>query len=156
MFSKAIIPAVVAALALPMSFAVPASATPLSVPQQAPIIQSTGNPLATQVHLRKRYSPNVRHWNRQHLRHWNRRAHGPRCLRRFGRCRHYYRGYYYATPWWRFSFPLIGGRVVISGSSRHAKHVRWCERKYRSYNRRTNTWIAYSGKVRVCISPYSR
>jgi hypothetical protein len=33
--------------------------------------------------------------------------------------------------------------------------VRWCEDRYRSYNVRTNTWVAYSGAVRQCISPYS-
>ena len=35
-----------------------------------------------------------------------------------------------------------------------SRHVRYCLNKYRSYNRRNNTWVAYSGRVHQCRSPY--
>lgn len=82
--------------------------------------------------------------------HWDRRYHGPRCRSWTSYCRHYYSGWYYANPWW--GMPMIGAGVVInSGGNRH---VAWCEGRYRSYNRRNNTWISNSGKVRQCVSPY--
>ncbi len=33
-------------------------------------------------------------------------------------------------------------------------HYNWCAAKYKSYNRHTNTWRAYSGKTYHCRSPY--
>jgi len=33
-------------------------------------------------------------------------------------------------------------------------HVRWCLNRYRSYNPRTNLWVAFSGKKHQCDSPY--
>lgn len=90
-------------------------------------------------------------------RYWDRRRDGPRYSRRYGNHRHYYRGYYYSTPWW--TLPLIGGSIILGNQNYNrgygGSHVRWCEDRYRSYNRRTNTWVAYSGAVRQCISPYS-
>ena len=94
---------------------------------------------------------------------WDRNRDGDRCSRRNDRCRNFYRGQYYETPWW--TLPLIvGGGIaannynddydddydVASGSS----HVEWCLDRYRSYNPRTNTWVSYSGEVRECNSPY--
>jgi hypothetical protein len=35
-----------------------------------------------------------------------------------------------------------------------SRHVEWCLNRYRSYNVRTNTWVAYSGRVHQCVSPY--
>lgn len=35
-----------------------------------------------------------------------------------------------------------------------SKHVRWCLKRYRSYNPRTNLWVSYSGKKHQCNSPY--
>ena len=34
------------------------------------------------------------------------------------------------------------------------RHVRYCLKKYRSYNPRNNTWVSFSGKVKKCYSPY--
>ena len=34
-------------------------------------------------------------------------------------------------------------------------HVRWCMKRYRSYNPRTDRFLSNSGKYRRCISPYS-
>ena len=88
---------------------------------------------------------------------WDRKRHGDRCRTRHGNCRHYYRGYYYATPWW--TLPLIGGAYALGAQDRHDHrygnaHVEWCLDRYRSYNVRTNTWVSYSGQVRQCVSPY--
>lgn len=93
--------------------------------------------------------------DRRHMRRsWDRHRDGDRCRYRSGRCRHYHNGYWYANPWW--TLPLIGGSIILN-SQRHglsSRHVAWCEDRYRSYNRRTNTWVAYSGAVRQCVSPY--
>ena len=35
-----------------------------------------------------------------------------------------------------------------------SRHVEWCMDRYRSYNPRNNTWVAYSGRVHQCVSPY--
>jgi BA14K-like protein len=101
----------------------------------------------------------ARHRNdhRQMRRSWDRERHGDRCRTRYGNCRHYYRGYYYATPWW--TLPLIGGAYALGAQERSYDrygndHVEWCLDRYRSYNVRTNTWVSYSGEVRQCRSPY--
>ena len=65
-------------------------------------------------------------------------------------CRGYYGGPYFG----------FGTGIVVAprryGYGLGNRHVRWCQNRYRSYNVRTNTWTAYSGRVRECISPYSR
>ena len=126
----------------------PASAVALPAVQQM-AGEQVGNPnLLTQVNHRKRH--------RFH-RSYSYRTHGPRCSARRGNCRHFYGGYYYNRPWW-LAAPLIGTTVILStprvvfrGGSRH---VAWCRAQYRSYSARTNTWIAFSGDVRRCNSPY--
>jgi BA14K-like protein len=40
------------------------------------------------------------------------------------------------------------------GGRMSSRHVRWCLNRYQSYNPRTNTWLAYSGRVHQCRSPY--
>lgn len=35
-------------------------------------------------------------------------------------------------------------------------HVSWCFNRYRSYDRGSNTYISYGGRVRNCRSPYGR
>lgn len=89
---------------------------------------------------------------------WNRERDGRRCTSRGDRCRNFYRGYYYETPWWTMPL-IIGGGVA----ARHAydddfyddDHVQWCLDRYRSYDPRTNTWISHGGRVERCISPFS-
>ncbi len=80
-----------------------------------------------------------------------------RACRRSHRCRHYYRGHYYANPWW--ILPMIGAGIALSDRDRYhhgygRRHVEWCLDRYRSYDPRSNTWVAYSGRVHQCISPY--
>ena len=43
--------------------------------------------------------------------------------------------------------------VVVRRSSGNA-HVNWCYSRYRSYDARTDTYVAYSGRVKYCNSPY--
>lgn len=42
----------------------------------------------------------------------------------------------------------------FDGGGLSSRHVRYCLNKYQSYNPRNNTWLAYSGRVRQCRSPY--
>lgn len=101
---------------------------------------------------------------------WNQERDGRRCLSRDDRCRNFYRGYYYETPWWTAPL-IIGGGLA----ARHAyeddssydddssyeddsygdDHVQWCIDRYRSYDPRTNTWVSHGGRVEQCFSPFS-
>lgn len=94
--------------------------------------------------------------DRMGQRRYSHRHHGRRCSKWNNHCRHYYRGYYYETPWWTLPL-IIGGAVASSHSHGHgySRHVEWCEDRYRSYNPRYNTWVSYSGHVHQCVSPYS-
>lgn len=98
---------------------------------------------------------------------WDRERHGSRCEYRRGECRHFYRGFYYETPWWTLPFAVdetIGSRRYYDGDEDYfddddegawgESHIEWCLNRYRSYNPRDNTWVSYSGKVRECISPF--
>lgn len=40
------------------------------------------------------------------------------------------------------------------GGGLSSRHVRYCLNKYQSYNPRYNTWVAFSGQVKKCYSPY--
>ena len=88
---------------------------------------------------------------------WRRDRDGDRCSRRDDRCRHYHRGHYYDTPWWTLPL-IIGGSIAANnnydGGGYGSRHVEWCLDRYRSYNPRNNTWVAYSGNVNQCNSPY--
>jgi hypothetical protein len=122
-----------------------ASATIIPVVQQGAAGEMTGANDLLQ---------NVNHRRGHNIRQWNRSNHGPRCRSRLGNCRHYYRGYYYSSPWWLIAAPLVIGGAIVVGDGYGSGHVRWCSERYRSYNRRNNTWVSYSGEVRQCNSPY--
>lgn len=94
---------------------------------------------------------------------WRRDRDGDRCSRRSDRCRNFYRGHYYETPWW--TLPLIVGGSIAANRYDDGydddddgdygnRHVQWCLDRYRSYNPRNNTWVSYSGNVNQCNSPY--
>lgn len=92
-------------------------------------------------------------------RRWDLRRDGQRCTYRRGNCRHYYQGYYYISPWWMVSRPPVFGGIYFGNTygyqqANRSRHVQWCYNTYRSYNERYNTWIAYSGRVYQCRSPY--
>ena len=82
---------------------------------------------------------------------WQFQRDGNRCRSRFGKCRHFYQGYYYQTPWW--TLPLIFGGQIAMHNGGNA-HVRWRFAHYRSYNSRTNSWLGNSGRRYQCNSPY--
>ncbi|MDQ0323572.1 hypothetical protein QO002_005778 [Pararhizobium capsulatum DSM 1112] len=42
------------------------------------------------------------------------------------------------------------GEIEYSGEN----HVQWCFARYRSYNPDNNTYRAFSGEIRSCVSPY--
>jgi hypothetical protein len=88
---------------------------------------------------------------------WDMKRDGRRCSKRLGNCRHYHRGHYYETPWWTLPL-IIGGSIAVNnaydGDGYGNRHVEWCLDRYRSYNPRNNTWVAYSGNVNQCNSPY--
>jgi hypothetical protein len=152
------------ALGLP---AAPAMSAALPVAPQPFMNQAADNPLATQVNHRDSHRGTQRMGARNEWRNWNNRRnnrvvvydryrHGPRCAHWANNCRHYHNGYWYGSPWW--TFPVVGAGIVIGSTIGNggygSRHVAWCESRYRSYNIRINTWVAYSGDVRECISPY--
>jgi hypothetical protein len=51
------------------------------------------------------------------------------------------------------SAPHALAKTAAPPSDFDTEHVEWCQKRYRSYNPRDNTWISYRGKVRECISP---
>lgn len=124
-----------------------ASAMPSS---PAPALEVGSSTLLTEV--RSKYNRN---------RKYDRHRDGRRCGSWSNHCRYRYGGYYYENPWWLF--PVVGAGVAFgaaaatinNGSGYGNRHVEWCMDRYRSYNPRTNTWVAYSGRVHQCISPYS-
>ena len=160
-------------------FSVPATdAMALTVPAQVPAVAGSPSALMTDVknsgsgyrggyrggsgyrgyHGRPGYYHGNRHYNRYH--------HGYRCNSWSRNCRHYYHGYWYQNPWW--TYPAVGIGIGLGAGAYYyddyyvppprraygSRHVRWCMDRYRSYNARTNTWVAYSGRVNQCISPY--
>ena len=66
---------------------------------------------------------------------------------------HYHDDWWYAWSWWSLSVPIY---VYAQDDYQYDDlHVEYCLRKYRSYNPATDTYLAYSGQVRRCRSPYS-
>ena len=66
--------------------------------------------------------------------------------------RHYHgQHYYYGRP----HYHVYKHRHVYRYDAADA-HRRWCHHRYRSYDPYSNTWVAYSGHVRQCRSPYWR
>ena len=106
----------------------------------------------------------VKHWNngRGYGRNWNNRRFNNRC--KYGGCRHFRRHNHFDRSY--LYLPLIiggfgaynyydngyGDGYGYAGVS--SRHVRWCLNRYRSYNPRTNLWVAYSGRKYQCDSPY--
>jgi hypothetical protein len=114
-----------------------------------------------------------------HKKNWNNNYFNNRCSYRYGGCRNFYRNnhfyrnnrFYGNNHFYRrnhyngsnFVLPLIigggfGAYDYYDDDYGYAqvsnKHVRWCLNRYRSYNPRTNLWVAFSGKKHQCDSPY--
>ena len=49
--------------------------------------------------------------------------------------------------------PLYGSGMAGNSQSEDS-HVEWCSSRYRSYNLDDNTYRAFSGEIRSCVSPY--
>ncbi|MBB5752999.1 BA14K family protein [Prosthecomicrobium pneumaticum] len=56
-------------------------------------------------------------------------------------------GYYYHRPYYRPYYRAPAWRLP-------ARHVRWCEARYRSYRAWDNTFQPYNGPRRQCRSPF--
>lgn len=128
----------------------PASAFPV---QTAPAVAADSSSML--IDVRSRY-------NRNHAMVYNHRYHGNRCGSWSNHCRYRHGGWYYENPWWLY--PMVGAGIALGAAGAYdggyydggygSRHVRWCMDRYRSYNPRTDTWVAYSGRVHQCISPY--
>jgi hypothetical protein len=143
-------------LVLTGPFPAPASAMPAVI--QKDLQSGTASPLLTQVHRRNHHHHYNNRWRGDYWRYprygyggyWRPRYYAP-CYGWGGYgCRRGYGGYYGGS--WLGYGPTIVYRN--RGYGYGSRHVRWCLNRYRSYNPRSNTWVAYSGRVRQCISPY--
>ena len=125
------------------ALALPASATPIRASQDG--VASSSVVLA-------QYNRN-RHGGHFYMRHGNPYYGGHRGYR------HYRRGYRHYNGYWFPPSAFIAGAIIggAMGGARHQmsrSHVRWCERHYRSYDVRTDTYQPYHGPRRRCVSPY--
>ncbi|SIR09069.1 BA14K-like protein [Rhizobium sp. RU20A] len=135
------------------SVAVPAQAMNLAVPAPVKIERNNADNLVQQVQYgRGYYMRGGRHYYNGHRGY-----------------REYRRGYRQHNGLW---FPLgafaagaiIGGALndgrPVYRSNRavrvSARHVAWCENRYRSYRAYDNSYQPYNGPRQQCYSPYSR
>ena len=104
--------------------------------------------------------------------YYNRGYHGPRYRVVRPGYRHYHGGYYYRNPYWQPRYyaprryyrsgPSVSFGLTFGGTPRYrgrgrggSAHVAWCRDRYRTYDPRTDTFIARVGGPRVrCRSPY--
>jgi len=86
---------------------------------------------------------NLKHFRRCCVRHEH----------RDGRFSHYQCGLWYSWPFWSRGVPIY--TYDKHDYEYDDLHVEYCLGKYRSYDPATDTYLAYSGRVRRCRSPYS-
>jgi hypothetical protein len=91
----------------------------------------------------------VRRRGGDRARRYDSHRHGSRYRHASPRYRHFYGGYYYATPWWQG--PAIGFGLTVPMSS---AHVQWCLNRFRSYDPASDTYLGYDGFRHRCNSPY--
>ena len=66
---------------------------------------------------------------------------------------HYHCGWWYSWPFWSMGVPIY---IYDQYDDEYDdQHVAYCLDKYRSYDPATDTYLAYSGRIRRCRSPYS-
>lgn len=123
-----------------------------------PISSATSGPAAVEGNANIQMAQMNSNRNDRRMRtSWSRNRDGNRCTRRNGNCRYFRNGYYYENAWWTLPL-IIGGTIGALNYSDDggygSRHVEWCSDRYRSYNPRNNTWVAYSGNVNQCNSPY--
>lgn len=68
----------------------------------------------------------------------------------------FYNGFWFPNSAFSFGFSVRGDRDWDRGGRSWARHVDWCEDRYRSYDVRSNTFQPYRGGRQECVSPYSR
>ena len=83
---------------------------------------------------------------------YNRARHGDRFRSRRGSHRHYYDGWWYASPFW---LGVVAAPSYAYGTSYSSAHVEWCYDNYRSYSAQTDSYLGYDGYYHRCDSPYS-
>lgn len=130
-----------------VSLALPVSAAPLPAIHNP---QASGNVVLAQYHRHYRHE-------RHHRGFYVYRGHpyyrGHRGYRYYRRGYREYNGYWF-PPAAFIAGAIIGGALASPPRSLGSAHVRWCERHYRSYDVRTDTFQPYHGPRRRCISPY--
>jgi len=156
----ALVAGVVASAApLPASAASPLAPSPSAAqaPASVQTVQYYGQPV---YRSRVRRAPQVYAPNRFV---YVERRHGPRYRYRRRGYDHFYDGYYYSTPFWlgAAAAGVIGGAgagAVVRERDEYddyEAHVAWCEDRYRTYDVRSDTYIARRGGPRVpCVSPF--
>jgi hypothetical protein len=135
-----------------------APANAASMMRQLPAVQMSGSsnlvvPVASEKH-RKLHRNNKRGFYRQNNRAYYNGHRGFRS-KRPGYRRH--NGLWFPPA--AFSFGIIieqprRGRSHVRPGYTNPQHVRWCDRKYRSYRARDNSFQPYHGPRRECRSPY--
>ena len=157
---KKISSAIYGALAsvLAASFALPATAAPMFVPN---VPQVSGDVVKVQSPREFRRDKEVRRHNQNKRNRFERRGN-----------RAYYnnhRGYHQRRPGYRqyngFWFPpaaFIAGAIIGGAMNNNvivqpvtSAHVQWCYNRYRSYRASDNTFQPYNGPRQRCYSPYS-
>jgi hypothetical protein len=148
------------------------------------VVESNNNPLLIDVRHRGggNYGGNYRHYNGYH--NYGHRNYGYRryCNSWHNGCGyHHNNNNYYGYPWVLGGIGLgfglgygvgyygggygngyydngyYGGGYTGGGYGAYSRrHIAWCLNRYRSYNPSSNTWVAYSGRVHQCYSPYLR
>jgi hypothetical protein len=82
---------------------------------------------------------------------YDRRRHGPRYKSRRGKHVHFHEGYWYATPWWTgvtVGIPgVVGVTVPLFGTP---GWYTYCERKYKTFDRRSGKFRDRHGKWVRC------
>ncbi len=99
----------------------------------------------------------VRHRGHRHHRHAYKRGKYKRHNNHYRGSRHH-RGHRYSRSNRNIVPYIIGGVIlgsaIAQSSNRGSNHVRWCDRKYRSYDVRSDTFQPYNGPRKRCNSPY--
>lgn len=69
----------------------------------------------------------------------------------------FYNGFWFPNSAFSFGFSVGGDRDRDRGGYRlPARHVEWCQDRYRSYRTSDNSFQPYNGPRRECVSPYWR
>ena len=125
----------------------PANAVPRMPQNSSPQVSQSA--AVVDVHYKRRG------FYRKHNRHY---YNGHRGFRHQRGGYRYYNGYWFPPA--AFSFGIIiggphyGRSYGVRPGYTNRQHLRWCDRKYRSYRARDNTFQPYHGPRRACRSPY--